>query len=167
MFAPKGGAGSDRGPCGQRKRGRPRDPESRPGLLPRSGPSTFWSKTNTLDAEAAARAMLSGQAVAVPEFADGTVEMIRQIKIARDTARKGRTAAIVTLKALIVTTPAELREQLDVLTDKILINRCANLSPGAGASTTASAKHSRAWSRTKPCPWLTPCGCAQAANFSQ
>ena len=39
-------------------------------------------KTDTLDAEAAARAVLSGQAVAVPKSADGTVEMIRQIKIA-------------------------------------------------------------------------------------
>ena len=99
-------------------------------------------KTDTLDAEAAARAVLSGQVVAVPKSADGTVEMIRQIKIARDTARKGRTVAVVTLKALIVTTTAELREQLDGLTDKILINRCASLRPGAVTSTTASAKHS-------------------------
>ncbi len=99
-------------------------------------------KTDTLDAEAAARAVLSGQAGAVPKSADGTVEMIRQIKIARDTARKGRTAAIVTLKALVVTTPAELREQFDGLTDKVLIDRCASFRPGAVSSTTASAKHS-------------------------
>ena len=67
--------------------------------------------------------------------------MIRQIKIAGDTARSARTAAIVTLKALIVTTPAELREQLNGLTSKILINRCASLRPGAVSSTTGSAKH--------------------------
>ena len=90
-----------------------------------------------------------------------------QVRLLVTPPAKAAPRRFVTLKALIVTTPAELREQLDVLTDKILINRCANLSPGAGASTTASAKHSRAWSRTKPCPWLTPCGCAQAANFSQ
>lgn len=98
-------------------------------------------KTDTLDAEAAARAVLSGEAVAVPKRADGTVEMIRQIKIARDTARKGRTAAIVTLKALMVTSPAELREQFEGFTDKVLIDRCASLRPGAVASPTASAKH--------------------------
>jgi transposase len=98
-------------------------------------------KTDTLDAEAAARAVLSGEAVAVPKHADGAAEMIRQIKIARDTARKGRTAAIVTLKALIVTTPAELREQFDGLTDKVLIDRCASLRPGAVSTPTASAKH--------------------------
>ena len=32
------------GPCGQRKRGRPRGSESRLGLLRRSWPSTFWSR---------------------------------------------------------------------------------------------------------------------------
>jgi transposase len=99
-------------------------------------------KTDTLDAEAAARAVLSGEAIAVPKSADGTIEMIRQIKIARDTARKGRTSAIVTLKALIVTCPAELREQFEGLTDKVLIDRCASLRPGAVCSPTASAKHS-------------------------
>ncbi len=99
-------------------------------------------KTDTIDAEAAARSVMSGQASAVPKSADGTVEMIRHIKIARDTARKARTAAIVTLKALIVTCPDELRAQLDGLTDKILISRCAALRPGAVSSPTASAKHS-------------------------
>lgn len=99
-------------------------------------------KTDTIDAEAAARSAISGQAAAVPKTADGTVEMIRQIKIARDTARKARTSAIVTLKALIVTCPDELRAQLDGLTDKILISRCAAFRPGAASSPTASAKHS-------------------------
>jgi transposase len=99
-------------------------------------------KTDTLDAEAAARAVLSGTAAAVPKSADGTVEMIRQLKIARDTARKGRTSAIVTLKALLVTAPAELREQFDGLTDKVLVDRCASLRPGAITSPVASAKHS-------------------------
>ena len=98
-------------------------------------------KTDTGDAEAAARSVLSGEATAVPKSADGTVEMIRQVKIARDTARKGRTSAIVTLKAVIVTVPAELREQLDGLTDKALIDRCAGLRPGAIDTPVASAKH--------------------------
>lgn len=98
-------------------------------------------KTDTLDAEAAARAVLSGEAAAVPKSADGTVEMIRQLKIARDTARKARTTAIVTLKALLVTTPAELRETFDGFTDRALVDRCTSLRPGAVSSPTASAKH--------------------------
>lgn len=99
-------------------------------------------KSDTLDAEAAARSVLGGQAKAIPKSADGTAEMIRQIKIARDTARKARTSAIITLKALIVTAPAELREHLAGTSDKVLIDRCASLRPGAVTSPTASAKHS-------------------------
>lgn len=98
-------------------------------------------KTDTLDAEAAGRSVLSGAAASVPKSADGTVEMIRQLKIARDTARKARTSAIVTLKAVIVTAPAELRELLEGLTDKALIERCAGFRPGTMDSTTSSAKH--------------------------
>lgn len=98
-------------------------------------------KSDTLDAEAAARAVLGGQARAVPKSADGTAEMIRQIKIARDTARKAKTSAIVTLKSVIVTAPAELREQISGLSDKALIDRCAGLRPGAVSSPTASTKH--------------------------
>ncbi len=48
---------------------------------------------------------------------------------------------MVTLKALIVTVPPELREQLEGLTDKVLISRCAGLRPGAISSTAASSKH--------------------------
>ena len=48
-------------------------------------------KSDSGDAEAAARAVLSGQATAVPKSADGVVEMIRQLKVARDTARKAKT----------------------------------------------------------------------------
>jgi transposase len=98
-------------------------------------------KSDTLDAEAAARAVLAGQAAAIPKSADGTAEMIRQIKIARDTARKAKTTAMITLKALTVTVPGELREQLNGLSDKALIEKCAGMRPGAVSCPTASAKH--------------------------
>ena len=98
-------------------------------------------KSDTLDAEAAARAVLAGEARATPKSADGACEMIRQVKIARDTAVKARTQALITLKCIIVNAPDELREQLSHLTDKKLIDRCAGLRPGLIESTTASAKH--------------------------
>jgi hypothetical protein len=62
-------------------------------------------KSDTIDAENAARAVLAGSATAIPKTATGTNEMIRQVKIARDTAVKARTAAIISLKALVVTWP--------------------------------------------------------------
>ena len=98
-------------------------------------------KSDSTDAEAAARAVLSGQASAVPKSADGVVEMIRQLKVARDTARKAKTAAIVTLKAMAINAPAPLRESVDGLGDKALIKRCAAYRPGSIDTPTAAAKH--------------------------
>jgi transposase len=98
-------------------------------------------KSDTIDAETAARSVLAGIATAVPKTADGAAEMVRQIKVARDTAVKARSAAIITLKSLIVNAPGDLRETLEPLTDSKLINRCARLLPGAIADTVASTKH--------------------------
>jgi transposase len=98
-------------------------------------------KSDTVDAEAAARSVLAGTATAVPKAADGAVEMMRQIKVARDTAVKARTSAIITLKQIVVNAPPELREQLAPLSDKALLDRCAALRPGPMLDPTASAKH--------------------------
>lgn len=109
-------------------------------------------KSDTIDAETAARSVLSGIATAIPKTADGAAEMVRQIKIARDTAVKARSAAIIALKTLIVNAPAALRESLEPLTDKKLIDRCAVLVAGDILDPTASAMHSlRALARR----WLT------------
>jgi transposase len=98
-------------------------------------------KSDTLDAETAARSVLAGIATAVPKTADGAAEMVRQIKVARDTAVKAKSAAIITLKTLIVNAPDDLREALEPLTDRKLIDRCARLLPGAIVNTVASTKH--------------------------
>lgn len=98
-------------------------------------------KSDTIDAEMAARAVLAGSATSVPKSADGLCEMIRQVKVARDTACKGRTSAIITLKAMVVNAPAELREALDPLRDRSLIERCAGLRPGRIVDPLASSKH--------------------------
>ena len=88
-------------------------------------------KSDPLDAESAARTVLGGQATALPKSSTSTVEMIRHLKVARDTAVKGRTQAMLTVKAIIVTAPAGLREQFDGITGKMtLIRRLAALRPG-------------------------------------
>ena len=99
-------------------------------------------KTDTLDAETAARSVLAGIATAVPKHADGSAEMVREIKIAKDTAVKARSAAIITLKTLIVNAPAELREELTTLGDRELIDTCATMIVGPVTDTTQSCKHS-------------------------
>jgi transposase len=98
-------------------------------------------KNDSLDAEGAARSVLSGQAIAAPKTQTGSVEMIRHLKVARDTAVKSRSVAMVTLKTLIINAPAELRDGLDQVKGKIaLIRHIAAFRPGAITSTTASAK---------------------------
>ena len=98
-------------------------------------------KSDTIDAEAAARAVLAGQATSTPKTADGAVEMMRQLKIARDTAVKARTTAMVTLKQIIVNAPPLLREPLQALTSRALVTRCARLRPGPLDTPVASGKH--------------------------
>jgi hypothetical protein len=66
-------------------------------------------KSDLLDAGNAVRAVLAGAAKAIPKSADGVVEMLRQIKVAKDTAVKARTSAMITLKALLVNVDPELR----------------------------------------------------------
>lgn len=83
-------------------------------------------KSDPVDAEAAARAVLAGAAT-VSKSADGTVEMIRQVKIAKDTAMTARSQAMTTLKSVLVTAAAEVREQLEPLGDTRLITTCRQL----------------------------------------
>jgi len=98
-------------------------------------------KSDTLDAENAARAGLAGHANAVPKTSDGTVEMLREIKVAKDTAVKARTVAMISLKALLVTAHPDLRETLQPLSKMALIRRCAALRPGLVDDVAAASKH--------------------------
>ena len=74
-------------------------------------------KSDSINAEIAARSVLAGQSTAIPKTADGAVEMMRQLKITRDTAVKARTTAMNTLKQIIVHAPPVLREARHDLTD--------------------------------------------------
>jgi transposase len=98
-------------------------------------------KSDPIDAEMAARAVLSGIASGAPKAGDGSVEMIRMLKMARDSGVKARTQALNQMKALLVTAPADLRESLAGLTARELLNRCATCRPGPLCSPTAVAKH--------------------------
>lgn len=87
-------------------------------------------KSDPIDAEAAARAVLAGTARVVPKRADGPVEAVRALRIARLGAIKAKTAATNTLRSMIITAPEPLRAQLPAagLPNKI-IDTCARLRP--------------------------------------
>jgi len=67
-------------------------------------------KDDVTDAEGAARSVLSGQATGIPKSADGNVEMIRVLRVARRSALRARIAAVNQPHALVVSAPDELRE---------------------------------------------------------
>jgi transposase len=69
-------------------------------------------KTDAVDAEAAARKVLSGEATAIPKEMSGAVEAIRQLRIARRSAVSARSIALCQLGDLIVTAPDALRARL-------------------------------------------------------
>jgi transposase len=87
-------------------------------------------KSDPLDAEAAARAVLAGTATTVPKTADGPVEAIRALRIARLGAIKAKTAATNTLRAMVITAPQPLRSQLPSAgLPSTIIAACARLRP--------------------------------------
>lgn len=82
-------------------------------------------KSDPVDAESAARAVLSGIATAIPKSGNDKVEMIRLLRIARNGAMDSRTRAITTLKSTLPSLPAGLSETLIGLTTKVLVDKCA------------------------------------------
>jgi transposase len=86
-------------------------------------------KSDSMDAENAARAVLAGFATAIPKSADGTVEMIRQLKVAHDTAVKNKAATMVTLKAMLIHAPETLRQETARKTQITLARQLAAMRP--------------------------------------
>jgi transposase len=87
-------------------------------------------KSDPIDAEAAARAVLADEAIGEPKSGDGEVEMIRVLRSARQSAVKSRSQAANQLKALLVTAPEDLRHRLRELPTKELVVTCARFRPG-------------------------------------
>lgn len=89
-------------------------------------------KSDPIDAEAAARAVLSGQATAVPKNREGAVEALRALTIARNSAIKATTTATNQIKALLVGTDQALRDQLRVKSLLQLATLSSQLAPTSG-----------------------------------
>jgi transposase len=89
-------------------------------------------KSDTLDAEAAARAALAGLDVVIPKRQDGPVEMIRALRVARRSAMKARIQAGNQLLGLLTRAPEELRARLWKLRGRNLVQAALRLEPAAG-----------------------------------
>lgn len=88
-------------------------------------------KSDTTDAIQAARAVLAGEASAAPKLRSGPVESLRVLRETKQQLVKARTAAVNTLRALLVTAPTALRESLTGLSTAELIAACQALDTPA------------------------------------
>lgn len=69
-------------------------------------------KSDPIDAEAAARKVLDGGLRTLPKETTGAIEALRVLRVARESAVKARSAALVQFQDLLTTAPAGLRESL-------------------------------------------------------
>src|SRR5215217_5082110 len=90
-------------------------------------------KSDPVDAEAAARAVLAGEATTTPKAANGTVEMLRVLRVARRSAIKARGQAANQLHSL-------LRHQLGGLPLARLVQVAAAVRPGPLTDPQAATK---------------------------
>jgi len=99
-------------------------------------------KSDTTDAEAAARAALNGEADGRPKAADGGVEALRALRVARRFALKARTQAGNQIRDLVVTAPDDLRARLRHLGTDARVEICAGFRPGPPADPAEATKRS-------------------------
>jgi transposase len=97
-------------------------------------------KSDVIDAEAAARAVLAGEAAVVPKAQNGPVEAVRQLRVARAGAMKARTAAANQLHSLCDTAPDLVRAQLAGLSLRRMIAVAERWRPSDAATPEAAAR---------------------------
>lgn len=78
-------------------------------------------KDDAINAETAARSWIAGSTRVIPKSGDETEEVIRLVKVAKDSSTESRTRAINQIKAILVTAPAPLCEQPESLRRSALI----------------------------------------------
>ena len=108
-------------------------------------------KSDRLDAEQIARAVLGHNSTAIPKTKAGTIEVIRTLRVARTSAVKARTNAFNTLWGVMIGAPSPLRDELVVLTKRTLVNRCHGLRPeGAACFRWPPSQIACSWQGSRP-----------------
>ena len=87
-------------------------------------------KSDTTDAEAAARAVLAGDATTVPKDRTGKVEAVRVLHLCRRSAVKAKTQAGNQIKDLVLTAPEPVRAQLRDKTTRQRVRVAVAFRPG-------------------------------------
>ncbi len=87
-------------------------------------------KSDTVDAQAAARSALNEEATVTPKSHDGIVESIRALRVTFTSARSSRTRVANQIRDLVITAPDQLREVLGPLSTAAKVARCARFRLG-------------------------------------
>lgn len=96
---------------------------------PRRSSRRGRGKSDALDALQAARSLLAGESLASPRQG-GVREALRCLLQTRESAIQARRCALNQVRALVVTCPEPLRDELRSLTRARLLARCRTLRPG-------------------------------------
>lgn len=119
----------------------------------RKGERRLLGKSDVIDAEHAAKEVLSGRRFTAPKTANGSIESIRLVRIARKAAVKVQVTAMITLKATLINATDEMRSELEPLSDYRLIVACAELGNGGDLADPAAAMNYTLGSLARR--WLT------------
>lgn len=84
-------------------------------------------KSDPIDAEAAARAVLARHQLSEPKHGDGPIEAIRALRVARSSAVKSATASMNAIRSMLVSAPDALRAQLRGHSTTALLDACIAL----------------------------------------
>jgi transposase len=90
-------------------------------------------RSDPVDAEAAARAALSGRAKVTPKRRDGTVEQMRVLMIARRSARMQRNQTLNQVRQIVITGPDEVRTRFKDRYKTGLVSEAAAMRPRKGS----------------------------------
>ena len=119
----------------------------------RGGHLVLRGRAHTLVARTGAgcaRGQPAAPAQVLPKATNGVVESIRTLANARSAAVKARSAALLQLRDLIATAPAELREALPQQTLPAKARQCARFRPDRPARPTTTGREARAAQRRSP-----------------
>jgi len=94
-------------------------------------------KSDSTDAVAAARAVLSGEASVIPKARNGSVEQMRVLLVARRSARTQRIQSLNQLRHLVLTAPEPIRVRFKDRYKAGLVTEAANMRPRAGSDPVA------------------------------
>lgn len=103
-------------------------------------------KDDAIDAERAARDVISGRGTSVPKKRGGWVDGLRAIVVARDNCVKSKAAMKLAAKSLIITAPDEVRKSWEALKgDKMMVAMLEIEEDGASDLDQALLAIARSW----------------------